>query len=187
MFLALVYAGCATDGETVESDPPEMEDPTTPTTPTEPTPGGEESLSEASTRVLDQFTQCMRLEDFRAANMAAAWSRMTTSGVSYTCTACHASGTGGFIATEPDQTMFDLIKANRYYVLQFVTVDLAQGAAAAKVVINRASFRGVGLGQVPHAEHPRFNPDTNAGMTALQRFYDLTMARIATECAPAPQ
>ena len=85
------------------------------------------------------------------------------------------------------QTLFDLVKANRYYVLQFVTVDLAQGAAAAKVVINRASFQSVGLGQAPHTEHPRFNPDTNAGMTALQRFYDLTMARIATECAPAPQ
>jgi hypothetical protein len=52
------------------------------------------------------------------------------------------------------------------------------------MIVNHQSFQGVALGNAPHVEHPRFNPTTNAGISALQTFYNLTMQRIVTECSP---
>ena len=77
----------------------------------------------------------------------------------------------------------------RYCRKKYFTVDLTMGAAAAKVIINRTSFTGVGTGQDPHREHPRFNPTDNQGMTALTQFYNATMARVNAApsiCDPKP-
>ena len=86
--------------------------------------------------------------------------------------------------------MFPAISTRKMYFLQYFTVDLTKGPADAKVIINTVSFKGVALGQDPHREHPRFNPDTNQGMTALNTFYQKVTASVAKPmgdpafCAP---
>jgi hypothetical protein len=60
------------------------------------------------------------------------------------------------------------------------------GPAAAAVVINEQSFKGVSGGVVPHATHPRFNPLENAGMTALKAFHDIVKAKVAGGQCPPP-
>jgi hypothetical protein len=126
----------------------------------------------------------MELSDFQAAGMAPAWSGLQTQN-GLTCAGCHATGTGGFIAVAQAELFFNVIRQDKYMLLQFVTVDLAQGAAAAKVIINQQSFSGVSSGIAPHVEHPRFTNPENAGMTALHRFYDRTQQRITLgQCGP---
>jgi hypothetical protein len=178
--LVLVFASCTTtdDGELMTEPPPEEP-------PTVPEPPSGESLAQASERVLGQFRDCMTFADFQSANMAAAWAGLSAVN-NQQCRNCHSTGGEGFIASDQAQQMFDTLKQDKFHLLQYVTVDLVNGAAAAKVIVNRRSFQGVGLAQAPHAEHPRFNPDVNQGMTALQAFYNLTMQRITDVCAPSP-
>lgn len=185
LLLPLVFASCTTtDDGTIEVEPPPEEEPQLPEPMPHPDPN--ETPAQAAQRVMGQFKDCMKFADFQTANMANAWASLAATN-NQQCRSCHVTGGNGFIATDQAQLMFDTIKTNQYYLLQFVVADLTAGPSYAKVIVNRESFRGVGLGKVPHAEHPRFNPDANAGMTALQRFYDLTMARIVAECSPSPQ
>ncbi len=154
---------------------------------TAPTPTGGETLSQATERVLSAFAGCMQKTDFDTANMAQAWGGMQAQN-NQECDNCHATGAEGFIASRVSQFMYDVVSTKKYYFLQYLTVDLTQGAAAAKVVINQASFLGVSQGQDPHREHPRFNATNNQGMTALTTFYNTTMTRVNTAglCAPRP-
>lgn len=149
---------------------------------------GGETLSQATERVLSQFAGCMQLTDFQAANMAQAWGGMEAQN-NTECDNCHNSGGEGFIASRQPQFFYDVVSTKKYFFLQYLTVDLTQGAAAAKVVMNRASFLGVANGQDPHREHPRFDGSTNSpGWAALTKFYNATMARVNTPnlCAPKP-
>jgi hypothetical protein len=64
---------------------------------------------------------------------------------------------------------------------------MSKGVADGKIIINTRSFTGVGQGLAPHQEHPRFNLTNSTGMTALQKFYDLTMAAknaVPSTCGP---
>lgn len=151
------------------------------------TPGGGETLSQATERVLSAFNGCMQLTDFQAANMANAWGNLTAQN-NQQCKRCHVNGGEGYIATTDAPFMFETLNTRKYQFLQYFTVDLTMGAMAAKVKINTASFMGVALGQDPHREHPRFNPTQNQGMTALNQFYNATMTRVNTPglCAPKP-
>jgi hypothetical protein len=103
------------------------------------------------------------------------------------CSNCHASGDGGFIATPDSTLMFDVVSTNKYYMLQYFRVKLdLTTLAISKIEINMDSFMGVSQGQDPHREHPRFNATTNVGMTALQSFYNSTMAAVtAGNCGPS--
>ena len=74
--------------------------------------------------------------------------------------------------------LYTTISTNKYYFIQYFTVDLTGGPAMAKVMINHTSFDGVSKGIAPHAEHPRFNSTNNSGMKALQKFYDLTVTKV---------
>jgi len=156
--------------------------------PMQPTTPGVESLSQATERVLSKFAGCMQITDFNAANMAQAWGNMGAQN-NQNCENCHENGGEGFIATQRQQFMFDVVSTKKYFFLQYLTVDLTQGAAMAKVVINTASFKGVAEGLDPHREHPRFNATQNQGMTALTAFYNATMARVnavPSVCDPKP-
>ncbi|MDQ3334151.1 MAG: hypothetical protein M4D80_03250 [Myxococcota bacterium] len=155
--------------------------------PNNPPPSGSETLSQATERVLSAFAGCMQLTDFQAANMANAWGNLTAQN-NQQCKRCHVNGGEGFIATTDAAFMYDVLSTKKYHFLQYFTVDLTQGAAAAKVLINQASFLGVAQGQDPHREHPRFNATQNQGMTALTQFYNATMARVGQTglCAPKP-
>jgi hypothetical protein len=151
---------------------------------TTPPPAGAESLSAATERVLSEFAGCMTYENFQTANMKA-WGNVNAENNSQ-CKDCHVTGGEGFIASDLDakDKFYDIVSQKKYYFLQYLTVDLTGGAAAAKVIVNETSFRGVNNAQAPHTEHPRFNLDNN-GMTALHDFYDLTMAaKAAGTCGP---
>ena len=150
--------------------------------------GGGETLSQATERVLSQFAGCMQYTDFQAANMAQAWGGMDAQN-NTECDNCHNSGGEGFIASRQSQFFYDVVSTKKYFFLQYLTVDLTQGAAAAKVVMNRASFLGVANGQDPHREHPRFDGSVNSpGWQALTQFYNATMTRVNTAglCQPKP-
>jgi hypothetical protein len=153
-----------------------------------PPPPGTESLSQATERVLSKFAGCMQITDFNAANMAQAWGNMNSTN-NQQCENCHATGGEGFIASQQATAMYGVVSTKKYFFLQYLTVDLTMGAAAAKVIINTTSMTGVATGQAPHAEHPRFNPTQNQGMTALTKFYNATMARVnavPSVCDPKP-
>lgn len=148
-------------------------------------PPGTESPSEATERVLKQWSGCMSLDNFNQANMASAWGGLTTTN-NQECDNCHTSGAEGFIASRQADIFFNTVSTNKYYMLQYFTVDLTQGTAAAKVIINTVSFQNVSQGQDPHRQHPRFNATDNNGMRALQSFYDLTTQRMAAgTCDPS--
>ncbi len=155
--------------------------------PNNPPPTSGETLSQATERVLSGFAGCMQYTDFQAANMANAWGNLTAQN-NQNCENCHATGGEGFIASRNSQFFYDVVSTKKYFFLQYFTVDLTQGAMAAKVVMNQASFLGVSQGLDPHREHPRFNATQNQGMTALTQFYNATMARVgqAGLCAPKP-
>ncbi|MBA3457700.1 MAG: hypothetical protein H0T42_31750 [Deltaproteobacteria bacterium] len=147
--------------------------------PSQPVTTGVESLSQATERVLSKFAGCMQLTDFTATNMADAWGNLQAQG-NQECKNCHNNGGEGFIASDNEPQFYGVVSTKKYYFLQYLTVDLTMGAAMAKVIINKTSFKGVAEGLDPHREHPRFNDEVNEGMTALQAFYDRTMARVNT-------
>lgn len=148
-----------------------------------------ETAKSATSRVINEFSACMNVDDYKAANMSAAWRNLTADGSA--CTTCHATGAysmivTGLIETSPNggpPGMFTTISTNKYYMIQYFTVDLTGGEA--KVIVNQTSFDGVSKGLPPHASHPRFNATNNPGMTALKKFYDLTMEKVkAGNCGP---
>jgi len=157
------------------------------TNPNNPPPQTGETLSQATERVLSAFAGCMQYTDFQTANMANAWGNLTATN-NQQCENCHATGGEGFIASRNSQFFYDVVSTKKYFFLQYFTVDLTQGAMAAKVVMNQASFLGVSQGQDPHREHPRFNATNNQGMQALTSFYNATTARVGQPglCAPKP-
>lgn len=150
-----------------------------PNTPAQP---GGETLSQAADRVMSAFAGCMTLANFQAANMATAWANLQSN--EGQCKRCHANGESMFIANENSSIGFTVISSKKMFWLQYFTVDLTGGAAAAKVVPNKVSFAGVYNRQVPHAAHPTFQYPNNNGVTALQKFYDTTIANLGTGCLP---
>ena len=158
---------------------------------TTPTGGTTETPGAATARLMNEWSACMNLTDFNSANMATAWGQMQTNNGSR-CESCHATGGYGMIVTQVAESttggppgLFTTIATNKYYMIQYFSVDLTKPGVGptdtgkmGQIVINHTSFEGVARQQPPHTEHPTFNADNNQGMTALQSFYDLTMAKV---------
>jgi hypothetical protein len=152
-----------------------------------------ETPEEATARVLNQFSSCMTLTDFNAANMATAWGQMKDNDNSR-CASCHVNGYMGFLATPLATSttgslgLFTEMATNETYMIPYFTVDLSGGLPAAKVIINTTSFMGVSQAQPPHVDHDTFNATDNAGMTALTTFYNSVMMKVtaagAAGCGP---
>ena len=151
--------------------------------------GTTESPGAATARLMNEWSACMNITDFNTANMATAWGQMQTNNGSR-CESCHSTGGYGMIVTQVAESsptggppgLFTTIATNKYYMIQYFSVDLTQpgtGGKMGKVIINHTSFDGVARAQPPHTEHPTFNSTNNQGMTALQSFYDLTAAKVA--------
>jgi hypothetical protein len=177
---AFALGACVLDSRGESSDPtgdpshdPTAEDPgavADPTPPVDPFP--------VPDALIREWSGCMSLPNFEASNMAPAWSSLAGSAQ---CTSCHSEGSFGFIATPDEAVFFKAITENRYHLLAYFRVD----AAAAKIITNARGLEAVSDAEVPHAQHPRFDPDQTGGMTALEEFYDLTVARKAAgECDP---
>lgn len=148
-----------------------------------------ETARTATARVMNEFSACMNIDDYKTAGMPTAWKNMTAGGSA--CTTCHATGAYSMIVSGLSETaptggppgMFTTITTNKYYMIQYFTVDLT--GSEAKVIVNQTSFDGVAKGLPPHASHPRFNSTDNPGMTALKKFYDLTMQKVMVHnCGP---
>jgi hypothetical protein len=147
--------------------------------------GGSETPAAATNRLMAEWSGCMSIDNFTAANMAEAWGDLATQN-NQECENCHVSGAEGFIASEAPEPFFNTISTNKYYMLQYFTVDLTGGVENAAIKINQQSFLGVSDGQDPHRQHPRFDMPENEGMTALTNFYNLTLARqTAGGCDPS--
>src|ERR1044072_7118292 len=115
----------------------------------------------------------MTQANFTAAHMTA-WGNMRANNSARKTS--RVVGEYGNIASDTVNPFFTVISTNKYYMAQYFSVDLSQGVANAKIIINTKSFTGVGTGLAPHTEHPRFQLNNSAGMQALQKFYDSTMA-----------
>ena len=126
--------------------------------------------------LLREWSGCMSLANFTTAQMPTAWGNLAAN-TGQKCTNCHEAGLGILISANANN-FFNATATQSYFMLKFFTVD----TAANKVIINTGSFTSAST----LAGHPSFNPTTNAGMTALKSFYDLTMARkTAGTCDPA--
>ncbi len=148
----------------------DRKDGTTPTTP-----------SVDPKAVLRTFSGCLTIADFNTALMAQKWGALSADN-NQKCLNCHQGGGDGFIANTNADLMFKLMSENSAYLLKFFSVDTS--GTPAKVVINTGSFMNAGQ---TIAGHPRFNPTTNAGMTALKAFYDLAVAKqTAGTCSATP-
>jgi len=144
---------------------------------------GGESPQAASQRLLGEWSGCLSLANFEAADLRNFGN--VNAGGGGNCKTCHALGEFGHIVSNVSSPFFQTITTNKYYMLQYFSVDLSMGVAAAKVAINTRSFAGVGNRLAPHEAHPGFDPVNNAGMAALQKFYTATMARkTAGTCDP---
>lgn len=133
---------------------------------------------------LAQWSGCMSLINFQEANMAQAWGQLAAQNLQR-CANCHAGGAYAFMSGAgggqlEEQTFFTTITTQKDLLLKYFTVD-----AMGNVIINNAAFKNAGVDLPPDTDHPIFNPTTNAGMTALTEFYDLTKARLtANTCDP---
>ncbi|HEU0029581.1 MAG TPA: hypothetical protein VFQ53_03035 [Kofleriaceae bacterium] len=128
-------------------------------------------------QAMQEWSGCMSLENFRAANMEAWRNVPTTAGV---CEKCHNLGEYGQITTI-EQPFFDAITQERQYFLQYFNYSAEQQ----QIVINETTLAAVAQGLAPHEAHPRFELE-NEGTIALRAFYDLTKQRKAAgTCDPS--
>ena len=126
--------------------------------------------------VLREWSGCLSLANFTTANMTQAWSTLASSDRK-SCLTCHNGGIDGFYISNNAQNFFTAISTQSAYMLKYFGVNSAER----KIVVNRGSFESANL--IPN--HPLF-PIDNAGMVALVKLYDLTMARkAANQCDPS--
>jgi hypothetical protein len=125
---------------------------------------------------LKEWSGCLSLANFQAANMTTAWSTLAADNLQK-CINCHQGAVGGFLILNNTQNYFDAITKTTGTMLMYFTVD----TVAQKVIVNTGALKSANLIQ----GHPTFNATTNAGLTALQKLYDSTLARkTANQCDP---
>ncbi len=128
---------------------------------------------------LREFSGCMKLADFQTAQMAQRWGQLAADN-QQRCANCHGAGAYSFMTGNGNaDTFFTTITTQKDLLLKYFTVD-----STGKVVINNAAMQNAG-GAIEN--HPRFNPTTNNGMTALTQFYNLAEAHrvaVPSTCDP---
>jgi hypothetical protein len=124
---------------------------------------------------LKEWSGCMSLENFQASNMTQAWSTLAADNLQK-CLNCHNGGVAGFLISANAQQFFTGLSTQAAYLIKYFSVDVA----ARKVVVGTGAFDSANK----IVGHPTF-PIENAGMVALKKFYDLTVARKeANQCDP---
>jgi hypothetical protein len=112
--------------------------------------------------LLNTFSSCMTIEQFDLAGMAEAWGGLGASN-GQACVNCHQAGAFGFTVSLDSQLFFGIISSSLSQNLKYFSV------ANGKVVINMGALTNAGTA-IP--DHPPFDPVNNAGMPALQAFYN---------------
>jgi hypothetical protein len=139
-----------------------------------------------------QFTGCMQYDDFVTAGVAQAYAKQVDTNQGY-CENCHVNGQAQsyMIATPDSANMFGAMTEYREYLSTFFTIDTtAAGSGAGSgsasptpVIVNLVPFQLAADGGV-NGEHPvNWDPTNNKGMTAMNKFYTLTVAHM-TGTAP---
>lgn len=145
--------------------------------PDDPPPPAVDALAE-----LREFSGCTTLADFEAAGMAPAWGALAAE--SRQCASCHSVGLGNFIANLDSAIMFNGMSTQMDLYRRFFTFGTPAQGGAETVIINTGSFANAGLDGGITA-HPRFDPNNNAGMTALLQLYTLAKPKYdAGTCGP---
>lgn len=171
-------AGCTLyfedEGDPGDSPEPEPDPYPDPVPPSPPTP------AQRAKALLTEWSGCMSLESFTSAGMAPAWSQILSD--SGKCTQCHTEGSRDFPISKDAGAFLKVISEHSMSMLMFFGVQL--GSPADKVVINLVGMEATGSGAPPHLAHPRFTV-AGAPLSALTKFYDLTVARKAAgQCDP---
>jgi hypothetical protein len=150
---------------------------------TPPPMTGDDSPAAQTVKLTSEWSGCMTLENFTAANMTA-WGDMPAENSA--CKTCHINGEYGQIASDvadsASLSFFKTISTNRYYMAQYFSVDLVNK----QMITNTRSLTSVGQGGAPHTEHPRFMLENSTGLAALQAFYNKTMALKTAGTCGAP-
>jgi hypothetical protein len=120
--------------------------------------------------IFKTWSGCMTLANFQAANMTVAWSTLTTND-NKQCLNCHDQGQYNFIASDEEAVYFEKLSQHSYFLAMYFGVD----PVTKQVTVNTASFKGANA----KTGHPKFNADTNQGITALQTFHASTAANTA--------
>lgn len=125
--------------------------------------------------LLRDWSGCMTQANFDAALMAQKWGVYATN-TNQACINCHQTGLGILINSDP-ATMFNAMSQRTAFMLKFFSVNTQEK----KIVINTGSFMSANI----LTNHPPFSLE-NPAMTALQTFYDTTLAKqTAGGCDPA--
>jgi hypothetical protein len=173
----LFVAGACTgqlDTPTGSGDPPGSTQPDAGTMPTPPTPDAPPALTPLE--ILGQWSGCLTLQNFQAANMAEAWGNMAAQN-NQLCRNCHGVGDYGFIATDDENLFFTTMTEHSSYLVKYFSI---QGT---DIIVNTGSVTNAGT---TLAGHPRFDPINNPGMLALQKLYTDTKAlKDANTCEPS--
>jgi hypothetical protein len=145
--------------------------------PDDPPPPAVDALAE-----LREFSGCTTIADFEAAGMALAWGGMIAE--SRQCASCHSQGLGNFIANVDSAIMFQGMSTQMDLYRRFFTFGVPAQGGAETVIINTGSFSNAGLdGGI--TSHPRFDPLSNQGMTALLSLYQIAKPKYdAGTCGP---
>jgi hypothetical protein len=125
---------------------------------------------------LKEWSGCMSLENFNAAGMTNAWATLGADNLQK-CLNCHNGGVAGFYISANAQNFFNAISTQAAYLVKYFGIN----AAERTIVVNTGSFQSANMIQ----GHPTFPIETNAGMIALKKFYESTLARkTANLCDP---
>lgn len=135
---------------------------------------------QVSKNLVSQWSGCMTLDNFKTAKMVS-WGQMASID-SNACSSCHSDGFEGFFASQDATAMFTAISTSQDFMQPFFIPDVPNN----KMVVNTLIFGAVGTRQAPYTDHPRFDPNNNPGMTALQAYYTSTMAALTAGTCGAP-
>ena len=161
--------------------------------PPPPAPG-QPSARDISRKLQEDFRNCMDLGQWQQLDVADLWANKgTNQGV---CASCHSSVTSGFVASNDDAYVFNLMKQGiagddwRYYQTSYFTPVVVdpqnpQNANFTPVMaVNYDRFNRAGDRNLAPEGHPAFNVQGNP-MQALEQYVNVTNQAVAAgNCSP---
>lgn len=172
----LLVAACASEISTSGGGGGGVDAGAPPVTPPPPPP----PTAKTADQLITDWSGCMTLANFTQAKMNTAWGNLAAS-TGNACASCHSDGFEGFYVNTDANLMFTALSTSKAFLAVYFSADVANQ----KVIVDSTLFAAVGSGTGGFAGHPQFNATNNAGMTALNTFYQLTLtAQQAGPCGP---
>lgn len=144
-----------------------------------PPPPPPPPTTKTADQLITDWSGCMTLANFTQAKMNTAWGNLAAS-TGNACASCHSDGFEGFYVNTDANLMFTALSTSKAFLAVYFSADVTNQ----KVIVDSALFAAVGAGTGSFAGHPQF-PTNNAGILALNNFYQLTLtAQQAGTCGP---